>query len=143
LNALTACAFHSLKKDNEKFFNEHIVDGKLKLQDYVLIVDEVDDLVVNETPTKPYLKKDDELTPDYKQAYAALKAQGSKPEGVNPKVWESALKTKGEAEAKEKEIDFTIQGNVFYMLENGKLPKVPLTSDWLIYKNFETLKHVI
>mmetsp|Transcript_55153 Transcript_55153/g.146336 ORF Transcript_55153/g.146336 Transcript_55153/m.146336 type:complete len:638 (+) Transcript_55153:396-2309(+) len=24
------------------------------------------------------------------------------------------------------------------MLENGKLPKVPLTSDWLIYKNFET-----
>ena len=66
---------YCLKTDNNTFFNEQILAGKLDLGEIVLIVDEVDDLVVNENPNANYVKEDAERTPDLRLCFAALKRE--------------------------------------------------------------------
>ncbi len=58
---------YCLKRENNAFFNEHILQGDLDLSSTVLIVDEVDDLVVNEKPSLLYNARDALLTPQYKK----------------------------------------------------------------------------
>lgn len=66
---------YCLKQAINKHFLKRMVVGKLDedLRRTVLIVDEVDDLIVNEKPTAHYVKEDVLYTPEYMQAYTALK----------------------------------------------------------------------
>ena len=84
---------YCLKRENNAYFNEHMMGGDLDLSQTVLIVDEVDDLVVNENPNSNYVKPDAERTPGLRQCFAALKADeyALVPRGVHDmKLWEAA-----------------------------------------------------
>ena len=54
---------YCLKRQNNAYFNQHLLQGGLDLSQVVLIVDEVDDLVVNEKPSLLYNCADVSLTP--------------------------------------------------------------------------------
>ena len=132
-----------LKRGNNRFFNEHLVQGDLELKDTILIVDEVDDLVVNEEPSVNYIKPDTDKTPKYKECYRALAQNGSKPESVTPQVWKDGKRIRDIAAKKVEGVDYTRGSGEWLMLEKQKtgpprLPKVPLSDDWLEYKNYAT-----
>jgi hypothetical protein len=137
---------YCLKKHNNTFFNEQMVNGGLDLSETVLIVDEVDDLVVNEKPSLLYNKADVELSPQYHACYAALSKGETKPITAEKMIWEDCKRIKQTADAKKDGTDYVLEkledGNkCWLMLEKledgtGRLPKVPLTDDWLVYKNF-------
>ena len=177
---------YTLKRGNNRFFNEHLVQGDLELKDTILIVDEVtqehkeqqpapasrtgpldihkwesappsatlvptdslprsqvDDLVVNEDPAVNYIKPDADKTPSYKACFRALAQGGSKPEAVSPQVWKDGKRIRDVAAKKVEGHDYARGGNQWLMLEKQKsgpsrLPKVPMTDDWLEYKNCET-----
>ena len=63
---------YCLKRQNNAYFNHHLLQGSLDLSQVVLIVDEVDDLVVNEKPSLLYNCADVSLTPHYRACYTAL-----------------------------------------------------------------------
>jgi len=156
---------YCLKRENNAYFNTRLLEGELKLDDVVLIVDEVDDLVVNEKPSLLYKKADALLTPQYSQCYEALHKNLPCPAGVARALWDDCVRIKREADAKVEGVDYArIQRAAsegaedgaaaevgaaaegagqkeWAMLETGpdgiaRLPKVPLTDDWLVYKNF-------
>ena len=90
---LTSDICYCLKRENNTFFNEAILAGKLDLGDIVLIVDEVDDLVVNEKPSILYNRKDETLTPLYKQCYSALIAGAEQAaEGMDRQIWDDCVR---------------------------------------------------
>ena len=63
---------YCLKRHNNAYFNQQLLQGGLDLSQVVLIVDEVDDLVVNEKPSLLYNCADASLTPHYRACYTAL-----------------------------------------------------------------------
>ena len=136
---------YCLKDGINRRFLHKIVEGKLdeELGSTVLIVDEVDDLIVNERPNAHYVKRDVERSSAMVDSYKVLKAGGtSKPEGVEDEVWEFAFAVKDYC-AKN-----TVEGKHYRVLESngkqrvimlddqGNVPKVALTSPWLIYLNY-------
>ena len=134
---------YCLKKHNNAFFNERMLEGDLDLSGTVLIVDEVDDLVVNEKPSLLYTKRDETLTPKYEAAYLALIGGAeSPPGGVERAVWDDCVRIKRETDSKVEGLDFAKSDGGWAMLEMGpdgtpRPPKVPLTDDWLVYKNLQ------
>ena len=127
---------------NNLFFNQHILAGDLDLSETILIVDEVDDLVVNEKPTLLYQAKDDSLTPHFKACYTALMQGKGRPPKQDNAIWNDAKRIKKEADSKELGVHYQQGEHGWIMLEEGpdgtpRLPKVPLSDDWLIYKNYE------
>jgi hypothetical protein len=131
---------YCLKKANNRFFNEKLAAGSLNLDEVILIVDEVDDLVVNEKPLANYMKPDVRETPAYKQCFEVLKEGGTTcPSGVKGHIWKRSKDIKDEAGKKVEGHDFartrTEDGvERFEILdEDRRLPKVPLTEDWLEY----------
>ena len=144
----TADICYCLKKGNNRFFNQQLVDGSLDLEKTVLIVDEVDDLVVNEVPFVKYKKEDVDLTPPFQLAFKKMAprpiGEGLTrcPTGFDKDVWRTCTTIKKTASRKQEGEDFVMGNGEFLMLErqpdgSSKLPKVPLTDDWLSYKNFE------
>ena len=132
---------YCLKRENNAFFNEHILQGDLDLSSTVLIVDEVDDLVVNEKPSLLYNARDETLSPAYRACYRALIRGESRPAKADPIVWNDAKRIKLEADAKLRGADYERGESGWAMLEQSpdgtmRLPKVPLTDDWLVYKNY-------
>ena len=132
---------YCLKRQNNAFFNEHILAGDLDLSSTVLIVDEVDDLVVNEKPTLLYKARDQSLTPFYKMAYAALIKGKSRPPKVDSQIWNDCKRIKAEADSKVRGVHYEKDVQGWAMLEVGadgipRMPKVPLTDDWLVYRNY-------
>ena len=132
---------YCLKAQNNAHFNERILRGDLDLSQVVLIVDEVDDLVVNEKPSLLYNTTDVSLTPHYKACYTALIKGEGKPGKVDKAIWDDCQRIKREADAKVKAVHFDRGDKGWAMLEEGpdgtmRLPKVPLTDDWLVYKNY-------
>lgn len=123
------------------------MEGKLEeeLGNTVLIVDEVDDLIINERPNSHYVKKDVELTPDLCRCFDAIKnGCESPPEGVREQTWQEALGVKQYCETMVKRDrhyrvveDEPGVRQVIMLDEKGHRPKVPLTSPWLNYLNFE------
>ncbi|KAL1522513.1 hypothetical protein AB1Y20_017500 [Prymnesium parvum] len=139
---LTSDICYCLKRQNNQFFNQHILVGDLDLSETVLIVDEVDDLVVNERPSLLYNAKDELLTPHYKTCYTALINGSGKPPKVDNAIWEDCIRIKKDADSKVKGVHYTQGDSGWLMLEEGpdgtpRLPKVPLTNDWLVYKNYQ------
>ena len=133
---------YCLKKHNNTFFNQHLLSGDLDLTGTILIVDEVDDLVVNEKPTLLYQAKDDSLTPHYKVCYNALIKGQDRPAKVDSAIWNDAKRIKREADAKVQGVHFQLGEQGWIMLEEGpdgsaRVPKVPLSDDWLVFKNYE------
>jgi hypothetical protein len=133
---------YCLKKQNNTFFNQHLLSGDLDLTGTILIVDEVDDLVVNEKPTLLYQAKDDSLTPHYKACYNALIKGQDRPAKVDSPIWNDAKRIKREADAKVQGVHFQLGEQGWIMLEEGpdgsaRVPKVPLSDDWLVFKNYE------
>ena len=107
----------------------------------MLIVDEVDDLVVNEKPSLLYNCTDASLTPHYRACYTALLRGEGKPPKLDKAIWDDGLRIKREADAKVKAVHFDRGDRGWAMLEEGpdgtpRLPKVPLSDDWLVYKNY-------
>lgn len=107
-------------------------------------VDEVDDLVVNEEPTLPYVKKDQKLSSDFKPAFEALKGGSSKrPDVVDRDVWREARSIKQHAESKKLQGkgvrgDYKDTGSKLVMLDaEGRPPKVEEVSDWISWLNFK------
>ena len=138
----TSDVCYCLKKENNKFFNIHLSDGSLDLSGIVLIVDEVDDLVVSESPSVSYLKPDAEKTPDYRRCYEALMAGGEKPSDIKPAVWKDCVRIKNEADSKKENLDYVKGPDSWLMTEKladgtWRVPKVALTDDWLEYLNFK------
>lgn len=132
---------YCLKKQNNAYFNEQILRGELDLGSTVLIVDEVDDLVVNEKPTLLYTSRDESLTPFYKMSYRALIKGEGRPLKVDSQVWNACKRIKVEADGKAKGVHYDKGERGWVMLEEGpdglpRMPKVPLTDDWLVYKNY-------
>jgi len=134
---------YCLKRQNNAYFNAHMLNGDLDLSETVLIVDEVDDLVVNEKPTLLYTKPDAILTPQYKACYLALiKGSEQPPAGADSTIWDDCKRIKRESDAKVEGVDYLRADKGWAMLETGpdgtpRAPKVPLTDDWLVYKNFK------
>jgi hypothetical protein len=141
---------YCLKKENNKFFNEHLIRGSVNLDDVVLIVDEVDDLVVNESPTVSYVKEDVEKSPQYLSGYEALiRGSSDRPGDCPNDVWKDCKRIKEVAETKRPGEDYVLgtvsdedQRQCWLMLEKreGELPRVPkvkLTDDWLEYLNLK------
>jgi len=132
---------YCLKKHNNAYFNQKLLDGSLDLSSTVLIVDEVDDLVINEQPTLLYKASDVSLTPSYKTCYVALMKGEKRPAGIDNGIWNDCVRIKKEADTKVKTVHYDRGGSGWIMLELGpdgtpRSPKVPLTDDWLVYKNF-------
>ena len=106
---------------------------------------QVDDLIVNEKPTLLYNTKDADLSPHYKACYGALIKGEGKPDKVDKAIWDDCTRIARDAAAKVKGVHFDQGANGWAMLEIGpdggpRMPKVPLTDDWLVYKNFKDFK---
>ena len=138
---------YCLKAQNNAHFNQQLLRGELNLGEVVLIVDEVDDLVVNEKPSLLYTARDELLTPQHKACYRALIRGEPKPERaaaapLPQPVWHACVRVKREAGTKVRGVDYERGARGWEMLEAGpdgapRFPKVALTDDWLVYKNFE------
>ena len=132
---------YCLKRQNNAYFNQHLLQGGLDLSQVVLIVDEVDDLVVNEKPSLLYNCADVSLTPHYRACYTALLRGEGKPPKLDKAIWDDGLRIKAEADSKVRAVHFDRGDRGWAMLEEGpdgtpRLPKVPLSDDWLVYKNY-------
>ena len=139
---LTSDICYCLKRQNNAFFNQHILMGDLDLSETVLIVDEVDDLVVNERPSLLYNAVDELLTPHYKACYTSLIKSTAKPQKVDKAIWDDCNRIKRDADSKIKGVHYARGESGWLMLEEGpdgtpRLPKVPLTDDWLVFKNYQ------
>lgn len=60
---------------------------------------------------------------------------------VDKAIWDDCMKVKASADTKVKSVHYAQGDNCWLMLEEGpdgtpRLPKVPLTDDWLVFKNF-------
>eukprot|EP00966_Prymnesium_polylepis_P037616 873415-Prymnesium_polylepis.1 len=97
---LTSDICYCLKRQNNAFFNQHVLLGDLDLSGTVLIVDEVDDLVVNERPSLLYNSKDELLSPHYKSCYTALIKATGKPAKMDKALWDDCNRVKRVADAK-------------------------------------------
>eukprot|EP00966_Prymnesium_polylepis_P037158 862541-Prymnesium_polylepis.1 len=130
---------YCLKKNNQKFFSERLVNGGLKLSNTILIVDEVDDLVVNEEPTANYRKKDvDETGPFRKALKAAMAGDKDPPVEVPLAMYKEVLRWKKHAASKEKDEHYRLQDSKYVALDAFRqIPKVPKTYGWLQYLNYE------
>ena len=107
-------------------------------------VDEVDDLVVNEEPTLPYVKKDRELSESFAPAFKALeKDLLLRPPGVGRDIWREAQNIKRIAETKKRQTNGDVghykdTGSELVMLDiEGRQPKVKGVSDWISWLNFK------
>ena len=139
---------YCLKRQNNTYFDAAILRGELDLGDTVLIVDEVDDLVLNEKPSLLYRARDELLTPLYKACYRALIRGEAKPDKAGDgtplpqPVWYECVRIKRLADGKRRGVDYERDVHRGWaMLEEGpdgtpRFPKVPLTDDWLVFKNF-------
>ena len=100
----------------------------------------MDDLVVNEEPSVSYAKKDEDKTPSYISGYKAVQTDDSeRPAHVDSAIWSECKRIKEEAATKVKDKHYTkgSEKEGFLMLDdNGRLPKVKLSADWLVYLNF-------
>ena len=137
------CALFPYK--NSRFLRK-LVEGKLdqELGKTVLIVDEVDDLIVNERPNNLYVKRDDERSSAMVVSYQALKKNPNapRPSGVDEETWAYACAVQRYAEENTKENkQYRVMENngkrrVVMLDDQGNVPKVALTSPWLIYLNY-------
>ena len=133
---------YCLKRENNKYFTQQLVEGKLDLENIILIVDEVDDLVVNESPYVAYMKADTEKTPEYRRVYGLIKGGAtSKPADVDRPLWKDCQRIVELANTKKEHEDYMVGNNEYLMLEKlkdgtSRVPKVKLSDDWLEYLNF-------
>lgn len=142
----TADICYCLKRENNQYFTQQLIEGKLDLSEVILIVDEVDDLVVNESPTVMMLKPDDEETHKYRRVYELMNnGVTTKPDDVPQALWKDCERIVQEANTKVEHKDYVKgQGSSSYlMLEQlpdgtSRLPRLALTDDWLEYLNFKT-----
>ena len=143
---LTADICYSLKRENNHYFTEQLIEGKLDLSKVILIVDEVDDLVVNEKPAVMYMKLDAEKTPQYRRVYEMMKnGVTTKPSDVPRALWKDCERIVKEAQSKVERKDYIkVEGSSSYlMLEKlpdgtSRLPRLTLSDDWLEYLNYKT-----
>ena len=97
---------------------------------------------MNEKPSLLYKTRDELLSPHYKACYAALIAGQGKPDGMDKAIWDDCRSIKATADSKREKVHYARGKGEWVMLEEGpdgtpKLPKVPLTDDWLVFKNYE------
>eukprot|EP00327_Prymnesium_parvum_P001666 CAMPEP_0182826970 /NCGR_PEP_ID=MMETSP0006_2-20121128/16663_1 /TAXON_ID=97485 /ORGANISM="Prymnesium parvum, Strain Texoma1" /LENGTH=1174 /DNA_ID=CAMNT_0024954181 /DNA_START=1 /DNA_END=3525 /DNA_ORIENTATION=+ len=148
----------TLKKGINNYFNENIFSGQSDLKGIILLVDEVDDLVVNEEPTQPYVKRDEQLSSgandenprlNFIEAFKELKKatinnkQPIRPQKVHQAVWQEAIGIKELAEKMIKQTPSTPRGNYkwdgteYVMLDSeGRIPKVREQGDWISWMNY-------
>ena len=144
LNDPDAKIVYCLKDGINRRFLRKLVEGKLdeELGSTVLIVDEVDDLIVNERPNAHYVKKDSERSSIMVKSYEALGKGRGRPEDVDEDAWNYANAVKQYVEANTKEgkhyriVESNGKKRVIMLDESGNVPKVALTSPWLIYLNY-------
>ena len=96
-----------------------------------------------------YLKADEEKSPIFRKAYAAMKSGSNKPEDVPRDVWKTAeaiakvLRDPKTGAEKKKGLDYQEGPDGYYqMMEKlpdgtSRTPKVPLDDDWLQWLNFK------
>ena len=100
------------------------------------------DTTVNERPNAHYVKPDVEETPNVIKCLAALKLKQGMPDGVSPDVWEvqrhhwEAANAKVEGQHYRIITDSEGKQKVIQLDAEGRVPKVPLTSKWLISLNY-------
>lgn len=104
---------------------------------------QVDDLIVNERPNALYVKRDVDLSAQMIDSYKVLKSGGStKPDGVDNEHWQFSMAVKAHCEKNTVEgkhyriIESAGKKRVIQLDEQGNVPKVSLTSPWLIYLNY-------
>jgi hypothetical protein len=146
LNDESAQIVYCLRDGINRRFLKKLVEGTLDedLGKTVLIVDEVDDLIVNERPNALYVKRDAEKSSAMVQSYAALKANPNapRPQAVDEETWEYAravqdYATRNVTENKNYRVITSGGRKRVVMLDDaGNVPKVALTSPWLIYLNY-------
>ena len=136
---------YCLKDGINRRFLHKIVEGKLdeELGSTVLVVDEVDDLIVNERPNAHYVKRDMERSSAMVESYKVLKEGGNtKPEGVEDEVWDFSCAVKDYCAKNTHEgkhyrvLESNGKRRVIMLDDQGNVPKVALTSPWLIYLNY-------
>ena len=140
---------YCLKDGINRRFLRKLVEGKLdeELGSTVLVVDEVDDLIVNERPNSHYVKRDAQRTPELAKCYAEIKVHGvygtTQPDGIGDDVWGFANEVAKYAEARVEGKDYRIMEStagtkhVIQLDASGNVPKVKLTSPWLMYLNYK------
>ena len=137
---------YCLKDGINRRFLRTLVEGKLdaELGRTVLVVDEVDDLIVNERPNNLYVKRDAQRSSDMVKSYQVLKKKPNspRPSGVDEETWNYAKAVRQYAEQKTREnqhyrvMEANGKRRVVMLDDQGQIPKVALTTPWLIYLNY-------
>ena len=136
---------YCLKRGNQSYFKDKLLDGKLDLDQTVLIVDEVDDLVINEKPAANYNRADKFESVPIQEAIDKLKGGATvKPPDMPLATWREAKGWVKAAESKEEGVDYELgrgKNGEKELLElvDGKIPKVPKSYGWLTYLNSKEL----
>lgn len=78
----------------DRFYRDGIFKGKLRLSDFVLVVDEVDELIVDKDPNNAYVKAETAEGPSLSRCFDALRsgATSRKPDSVKESTWQWALR---------------------------------------------------
>jgi len=113
-----------------------VTSGGSGLEGVICLVDEVDDLVVDQDPTSPYVHLDHVKSRFILPCFQAL-ASGSrvKPPGCSESVWQLANTAKRQAEGKRQGTDYSRYEGKYCML-NDRQQVTNHVGHWLNYLNF-------